>query len=164
MTITADRHGGQGHQRTFRPRQAQGKQHAKHSSAYVQHMADSCRHRHAELSDIPGFPGSDVCLSAAAPGAIPSKPGFHPGPSGRKAGCTQAKQGVKEGVRAIMAGIVWRNSPHYAHFNAGQSGIRRKNSSWSLRGVKGYLDLCPGEATESATRFTPISGKTRMRI
>ena len=164
MTITADRHGGQRQRRTCMPQQAQGKQHAEHSSAYVQHMADSCRHRHAELSEIPGFPGSDVCLSAATLGDISSKPRLHPGPSGRKAGCNQAKRGVKEGVRAILAGVAWRNSPHYAHYKAGWSGIRRKNSIWSLRGVKGYLDLSPGTAADKAALFVPSIGKIRMRI
>ena len=160
----ADRDGGQRERRTFRPRQAQGNQYAEPSSAYTQHTTDSHGHRATELSDAPGCQGSAVCLSAAAHGDISFKPGFHPGLSGRKAGCTQAKQGVKEGVRAIMAGIVWRNSPHYAHFNAGQSGIRRKNSSWSLRGVKGYWVLYPGTAGESAIHHAPTIGKIRMRI
>ena len=110
-----------------------------------------------ELSGTPDFQSSDVCLSAAAPGDISSKPGFHPGPSGRKTGCNQEKHSVKEGVRAIMAGVAWRNSPHYAHYKAGWSGIRQKNNRQSLRGVKGYLGLYPGTAADKAALFVPTN-------
>ena len=105
MTITADRDGGQRQRRLCRPRQAQGNQHAEHSSAYTQHTTDSHGHRATELSDAPGSQGSAVCLSVAEPGNLSFKPGFHLGLAGQKVGCNQAKEGVKEGVRAILAGV-----------------------------------------------------------
>ena len=160
----ADRDGGQRQRRTHRPRQAQGKQHAEHSSAYVQHMVDSCRHRHAELSDIPGFPGSDVCLSAATSGDSSSKPGFRPGLSGQKAGSNQAKQGVKEGVRAITAGVAWRNSPHYAHFKASLQKYWAEKQQAELAGREGLLGPLPGYSCRQSRSFCAHQRHRRMRI
>ena len=88
-------------------------------------MTNSCGHRRTELSGTPNFQSSDVCLSAAAPGDISFKPGFHPGPSGRKAGCNQAKQNIWAGTRAALTGVVGRNSPFFVHNEAGYGDIWR---------------------------------------
>ena len=78
-----------------------------------------------ELSGTPDFQSSDVCLSAAAPGDISFKPGFHPGSSERKVGCTQAKQNIFAGTRAALTGVVGRNSPFFVHNEAGYGDIWR---------------------------------------
>ena len=164
MTITTDRHGWQRQRRTFRTRQAYGKLHTERSSAYTRHMPDSCRHRRAELSGTPDFQSSDVCLSVAAPGDIPSKPEFHPGLTGRKAGCTQAKQGVKEGIRAIMAGVAWRNSPHYAHYKAGFRRHWAKKQQLKLAGREGLFEPRPGYSSRQSRFFCAHQRHSRMRL
>lgn len=81
------------------------------------------------MSDTSGFQGRDVRLSVATPGVIPFKPGFHPGHFGRKAGRNHAKQAVKSGIRAMVKGVVGRNSPFLAHKEAIGSNIWWKSSS-----------------------------------
>lgn len=58
-----------------------------------------------------------------------------------------------------MAGVVGRNSPFFVQNEAGYGDIWQENSSQSLRGVKGYWDLYPGAAAESAIHFAPNNGK-----
>lgn len=115
-------------------------------------------YRTAKCSGLPEF---RACLSAAAPGNISSKPWFHPGPAWQKAGYNQAKQNVWESTRAALTGVAGRNSPHYAHYKAGWSGIRRKKQQTELAGRVGLLGPLPGYSKRIS--HTPRTHQRQIR-
>ena len=71
----------------------------------TRHMTTGGRHRHTEQPCAPGIQGTNAYLVTGLPGDTSSKPGFHPGRSGQKTGCTQAQWSVFAGTWAAFVGI-----------------------------------------------------------